>query len=94
MIAQSYLNELTGYTKTKIAKVVLNGSVEIADFLVKDVSANTLTLEYMVRVGSVPAVSKVELKGADGLVIGSKIVNVPIVEDTILRHVITVEEVV
>jgi hypothetical protein len=93
MIAQSYLNELTAYTNAKIAKVVLNDTVEISSFLLKETAENVLTLEYLVPMGTVATVSKMELKSSTGAVVSSRTVNVPIVEDTIMRHAITVEEV-
>ncbi|MFD2329109.1 ketopantoate hydroxymethyltransferase [Cohnella sp. GCM10020058] len=93
MIEQTYLNELTNYTNTKIAKVVLNGTIVITSFLIKTVTVNTIAIEYMVAKGS-PTITKIELKSAADAVVSSRIVNVPIVEDTIMRHVISVEEVI
>lgn len=94
MIAASYLAELTSYTNTKVTKVVLNDSIEITSFLLKEASANVFTLEYLVAFGTITTVTKMELKSAAGSVVSTRTVNVPIVEDTIMRHVITVEEVV
>ncbi|MCD9026059.1 ketopantoate hydroxymethyltransferase [Cohnella silvisoli] len=94
MIAQTYLNELTTYTNTKIAKVVLNDTVEITSFLLKSTTDNVLTIEYLVLMGTVATVTKMELKSSAGAVVSTRTVNVPIIEDTIMRHVITLEEVV
>ncbi|MFC5703193.1 ketopantoate hydroxymethyltransferase [Cohnella faecalis] len=94
MITQSYLNEVAGYTNTKIAKVVLNGSIEITSFVIKATMDNVLTIEYLVPFGLVATVTKMELKSSAGMVISTRTVNVPIVEDTIMRHVISIEEAV
>ncbi len=93
MIASDYLNELTTYTNMKIAKVVLNDTLAITDWLIKSTEDNMLMIEYMVQNGSIETVTSVELRASDDSVISSRTVNVPILEDTILRHVITIEEV-
>lgn len=93
MIQPSYLNEIAEYTGTRIAFIVLNETVVLSEFLVKEATANALVLEYLVPKGLVNEVLKVELKNSELQVISTRSVKVPIVEDTIMRHVVTVEEV-
>ncbi|GBF75759.1 hypothetical protein PA598K_04190 [Paenibacillus sp. 598K] len=93
MIQPSYLHEIAEYTGTRIAFIVLNETVVLSEFLVKEATANALVLEYLVPKGLVNEVSKVELKNSEQQVISTRSVKVPIVEDTIMRHVMTVEEV-
>jgi len=94
MITQSYLNELAAYTNNKITKVVLNGTVELSDFWIKEVDDSVVELEVIVYQGVVETVTLIEIKSVADEVIASKSVVLPIVEDTIIRQVITVKEVI
>lgn len=90
MINQSFLNEIATETNSKIAKVVLNGTYEITAFDVKSVSTSVIRLQYTVPNGSVVNITKIEIKKANGSIISSNTVFVPITTDTIIKHDITV----
>lgn len=93
MISQQFLNDVAAYTDGRVAKVVLNeGVVEIADFLIKDVTDSELTLQYMVQAGSVTDITLIELQDTDGSVISSNEVEIPITADTIMVQTIWVKE--
>ncbi|MFD1179196.1 ketopantoate hydroxymethyltransferase [Paenibacillus puldeungensis] len=92
MIQPTYLSEVANYTSGQIAKVVLNDSVEITNFTVKEVTASTVGLQYIVPAASISLVTKIDLKKANGDVICTNNVYVPIVSDTLLLQTILIKE--
>jgi len=93
MIATEFLNEIAEYVDSRIAKVVLNESYEITEFEVKEVTDNTLALNYIIPANEVSLVTKIELKSAEDDLITSNDVNVPISSDTLMLQTITAKEV-
>jgi hypothetical protein len=93
MIPTTYLTELATYTKDKIIKVVVNNTVEITSFYVRQVSDHTVELEYMITHGSVETALLIELKSAANVVISSNAVYIPITSDTIIKQKIKINEV-
>jgi hypothetical protein len=81
------------YVDGHIDKVVLNGSYEITDFQVKQVTSSTLALNYMVRVADVSLITLIELKDSSNNVKTTNAVNVPIASDTMMLQTIEVKEV-
>lgn len=93
MITSTFLHDVAVYVDDHIDKVVLNGSYEITDFEVKQVTGSTLALNYMVRVADVSLITLIELKDSSNNVKTSNVVNVPIASDTIMLQTIEVKEV-
>ncbi|MEF2964924.1 ketopantoate hydroxymethyltransferase [Paenibacillus sp. M1] len=92
MMKARFLTEIANYTNTKIAKVILNDTVEIADFTIKQVTESTIGMQYMIPSSQISLVTKIELADASGRVISSNEVYVPIASDTLLLHTIQVKE--
>lgn len=93
MIASQFLNEIAEYVDERVAKVVLNGSYEIADFEAKAVTDNTLALRYIIPASEVSLVTKIELKSAEGELVTSNDVHLPITSDTLMLQTIVTKEV-
>lgn len=93
MITQQFLNDVAGYVDSRVAKVVLNGSYEITQFEIKQVTDNTLAIKYIIPAAEVSLVTLIELQDAAGNVITTNNVNVPITSDTLMLQTISVEEV-
>lgn len=92
MIETAFLTEVADFVEGRIAKVVLNDNVEITAFETKSVNGASVTLQYIVPLGAVAVVTKVELKDEADAVISSNTVYVPIVSDTLLMQTIQVKE--
>lgn len=92
MITQSLLNEMATYVDGRVAKVVINGSYEITNFKVKEVTDNVLALNYIVPVADVSLITSIEIKDASSNVLTSNQVNIPIVADHLMLQTITVKE--
>lgn len=93
MIAGTYLSGIANYTNGRIAKVVLNDSVEITNFMFKEVSDSTIGMQYFVPAATVSTVYKIDLKDSNNKVISTNNVYVPLASDTILLQTIQVKEV-
>lgn len=93
MIAEQLLHDLAEYVGGRVAKVVLNGNYEIAEFEVKQVTDNVLALNYLVPVSDVPLITLIELKDSANKVLSSNEVNVPITSDTMMLQTVEVKEV-
>jgi hypothetical protein len=92
MIAQQFLHDVAEYVDSRVAKVMLNGSYEITQFEVKQVTDNILALNYIIPAAEVSLVTLIELQDAAGNVITTNNVNVPISSDTLMLQTITVRE--
>ncbi|WP_240927569.1 hypothetical protein [Paenibacillus thiaminolyticus] len=53
MISSALLRDVAKYIDGRVAKVVINGTFEITDFEVKNVTENVLVLNYIVPVEKV-----------------------------------------
>ncbi|HLT41952.1 MAG TPA: hypothetical protein VKZ95_04540 [Sphingobacteriaceae bacterium] len=93
MIAQQLLQDVANLVNDRIAKVVLNGTYEITDFEVKEVSGTTVGMEYLIPVAEITQLKLIELKDANDTTLTSNTVNVPINVDTLFLQTVEVKEV-
>lgn len=93
MISSTFLSDIANYTKGKIAKVILNDTVEITNFTLKEVNGSTIGIQYIVPAIQVSTVNKIELKDSDNHVISTNNVYVPIASDTLFLQNIQMKEV-
>lgn len=94
MISTQFLEDIAKYVDSRIAKVVINGTYEITQFEVKQVTDSTLAIRYIVPASEVSVITMIELKDEDGNVISSNSVNIPITADQVMIQAIEVKEVV
>lgn len=94
MISTQFLEDIAKYVDSRIAKVVINGTYEITQFEVKQVTDSTLAMRYIVPASEVSVITMIELKDEDGNVISSNSVNIPITADQVMIQAIEVIEVV
>ena len=90
-IQQALLSGTANFVSGDIASARINGSVVISD-LNKSVSGSTLTVTYSVSQESASEINLLELLDADGNVLTSSTVYVPVGASTILKHIIPVAE--
>lgn len=92
MIERDFLTEIAEYTENKIAKVVLNDSWEITDFLVKEMTDTKVGMQYLIPAAQISLVTKIALVDQNGLAISTNEVYIPIASDTLLLQTIQVKE--
>lgn len=92
MIERAFLTEIAEYTENKIAKVVLNNSLEITDFLVKEMTDTKVGMQYLIPASQISLVTKIALVDQSGTAISTNEVYIPIASDTLLLQTIQVKE--
>lgn len=93
MIQKSFLTEIANYTNGEIAKVVLNDTFQITDFVIKEVTETTVAMQYLIPVASLSLVTKIDLKDSANRVISTNDVYIPIASDTLILHTFAIREV-
>lgn len=92
-IKQEMLNGIAEFTSVDIAKVRVNESLIITDFIIKESTQNIVTVEYQIALESgITEVTKVELLDVMDNVLTESLVYVPILESIILKHTIQIKE--
>lgn len=84
--------DVTTFTASDIATVLLNDSLSISNFVTKQASANIVDIEYNVLASQIQTITNIKLKNSSGDVLSEAVVYVPLLEDVIMKHTITVKE--
>ncbi|MGO4786959.1 ketopantoate hydroxymethyltransferase [Paenibacillus sp. FSL W7-1279] len=92
MISSQVLNDVAEYVDSRVSKVVLNGTYEITDFEVKQVTGSMMALNYIVPASSISLVTQIDLTGEAGELISSNPVYLPVSSDTLILQTIEVKE--
>lgn len=90
-IQAALLTGVANFVSGDVASARLNGSVSVTE-LTKSVENSTLTITYTVTQAQASEITSVELLDAEGNVLTSSQVYVPVGESTVLKHMIPVSE--
>lgn len=90
-IQQALLTGTANFVSGDIASARINGTVVISE-LEKTISGSTLTVTYTVPQNQASDITLAELLDADGNVLTSSTVYVPVESNTVMKHVIPVSE--
>lgn len=91
-IQQSLLNDTANFVVGDIAGVLLNDSVKISQFRLKQVSENVVSVEYEVTPDMTNLVTNIKLLRADDGVLTHSVVYVPVTQTVVSKHIVTVKE--
>lgn len=93
-ILQNFLNNITTFMDKKIYKVKVNDKIEITDFETKQVTENTLQIEYSVKKEQIEngIITNIKLLDSTDTVLSDSVVYVPITYDTLVKHTIKTKE--
>lgn len=91
-LQSSLFNDVADFTASDIASVLLNDSIDISSFVTKQASANLVDIEYNVSTSQVQSITNIKLKNSSGEVLSEAVVYVPLLEDVLMKHTITVKE--
>lgn len=86
------LNDAANFVASDIAKVIINDSITITEFRLKQVSDNVVSIEYVVSSNMVDTITDIKLLRSDGTVLTQSVVYVPVTDTVINKHVITIKE--
>ena len=90
-IQAALLNDTANFVSGDIASARINGTIAISD-LNKSVEGSTLEVTYTVAQSQTEAITSAELLDAEGNVLTSSTVYVPVSGSTIMKHIIPVSE--
>lgn len=91
-IQTSLLNDTANFVASDIQSVLINNSIEITEFNVKEAEDNVVSVEYTITPNMTTLVTDVKLRRADGAVVTQASVYVPVTDTVISKHLITVKE--
>ena len=90
-IQTALLTGVANFVSGDVASARINGTISIS-VLTKSVSGNTLTITYTVTSSQTTEVTQAELLDADGNVLTSSNIYVPITDTAVIKHTIPVAE--
>ena len=90
-VQQALLTGVANFVSGDVASARINGTISITA-LSKSVSGNTLTITYTVAAAQTTEITSVELLDADGNVLTSSQVYVPVEDSIVMKHPILVNE--
>lgn len=91
-IQQPLLNGAAAFVASDIASVLINNTIAITEFRLKQVADNVVSVEYVVSADIADVVTDIKLLRADGTVLTQSVVYVPVTDTIISKHIITVKE--
>ena len=91
-IQQALLNDAANFVASDISHVVLNDSITISEFRLKQVSDNVASVAYTVDPSMTNLITNIKLMKADGTVLTQSAVYVPVTQTVLSKHMITVKE--
>lgn len=91
-IKQALLNDTADFVAEDIAGVLLNDSINVSEFRLKEVSENIVSVEYEVTPEMTNLITDIKLLRADDTVLTQAAVYVPVTQTVVSKHIITVKE--
>ena len=91
-IQPALLSGAANFVVDDIASVLINDSIEITEFRLKEVAENVASIEYSVTPQMTSLISNIKLRRADGTMLTQAVVYVPVTDTIVSKHIITVKE--
>lgn len=91
-IQQALLNDAANFVAEDIAGVLINDTIKVSDFKLKQVSDNIVSVEYEVIPSMTNLITNIKLTRADDTVLTQAAVYVPVTQTVVNKHIITVKE--
>lgn len=86
------LQAVADFTVRDIKEVVINGEFILQNFTTKTAENGECTIEYFIEANRFTAITSIGLLDANGNVLSSFAVYVPVLDDIIIKHIIKVKE--
>lgn len=90
-LTNDLLAGVAGFVADDVAAAVLNGTIVVTD-LTKEQTGNVLTVSYSVTAAETSAVNSIALQDKEGKILTQATVYVPVTEQIMIKHNITVNE--
>lgn len=86
------LQAVADFTVNDIKEVVINGEFILQNFTTKSAENGECIIEYFIEANRFTAITSIGLLDADGNMLSSFAVYVPVLDDIIIKHIIKVKE--
>ena len=91
-IQQALLDGTANFLSDDVAYVLINDSIEIRDFRIKQSEGEVVTIEYSVTTAMTNLITNIKLMRADNTVLTQSVVYIPVTNTVISKHTITLKE--
>lgn len=91
-IQSALLNSTATCVAEDVAAVLINDTVKVSEFSVKQASDNVVSIEYRVNPSMTNLITDIKLLRADDTVLTQCAVYVPVTQSVVSKHIITVKE--
>lgn len=91
-IQQPLLNDAASFVADDISYILINDTIRVSEFRVKQATDNIATIEYNVTSAMTNLITNIKLVRADDVVLTQSSVYVPVTQTVISKHTITVKE--
>ena len=91
-IQPALLNDTANFVVEDVTYVLINDTVRVSNFSLKQVSDNVASIEYVVTPDMTDIITDIKLMRADDAVLTQSAVYVPVTDTVISKHIITVKE--
>lgn len=91
-VQQALLNDAADFVLDDIASVLLNDTISVSEFRLRQVVENVVSIEYAVTPDMTNLITNIKLMRADDTVLTQAAVYVPVTQTVISKHIITVKE--
>ena len=91
-IKSKFLSDIAAFAAGDVASVLVNDSVSITTFEVKQAADNTATISYSVSAQQASEITNVKLLDASGNILTAATVYVPVSSAALMKHTILVKE--
>ena len=91
-IQPALLNDTAGFVIEDVAAVLINDTIKVSNFKLKQVDGNAALIEYEVIPSMTSLITNIKLLRADDTVLTQSAVYVPVTQTVVSKHIITVKE--
>ena len=91
-VQQAMLNGAASFVADDVAAVLINDTVKVSNFKLKQADDNVVSIEYEVVPSMTRLITDIKLLRADDTVLTQSAVYVPVTQTVVSKHTITVKE--
>lgn len=91
-LKSALFQDVAQFTASDIASVLINNTLSISEFSIKQATGNECIVEYSVPQNSVESITSIKLLDADSNTLSESVVYVPVAADVVIKHTIKVKE--
>lgn len=91
-VRPALLSDAAEFVAEDVAAVLINGTIKLSNFRLKNVDSNVVSIEYDVDSSMTNLITDIKLLNANDEVLTQSAVYVPVTQTVVSKHIITVKE--